>query len=71
MSDTVAGAVEQVAAPKMITPDLWGTQSARSDQARIRDIPASCVCSWEWGPPLYRWLRIGKAPACPWHGGGQ
>jgi hypothetical protein len=45
----------------------------RAASARISDVPDSCTCTWSYGPPAYRWKRIGVKEDCPWHtrpGGG-
>jgi hypothetical protein len=39
----------------------------QAEQARISDVPASCTCTWSWGPPSFRWQRIGIKEDCPWH----
>jgi hypothetical protein len=67
MSETVGQAVEQVSAPKMISPDtpaLWGPEH---EFERYRDVPLSCICSWSWGAPAYRWVLLSRKPGCPWH----
>lgn len=43
-----------------MTPDLL----AGLDHS---EIPASCMCTWSWGPPGFRWERIGPKEDCPWH----
>ena len=29
--------------------------------------PETCMCTWSWGPPGFRWERIGIKEDCPWH----
>jgi hypothetical protein len=31
------------------------------------EIPDTCTCTWSWGPPGFRWERIGIKDDCPWH----
>jgi hypothetical protein len=31
------------------------------------EIPDTCTCTWSWGPPGFRWERIGIKEDCPWH----
>jgi hypothetical protein len=31
------------------------------------EIPDACTCTWSWGPPAFRWERIGVKEDCPWH----
>ena len=33
----------------------------------VRDVPRSCLCTWEWVPPLAAWMRIGIRHDCIWH----
>ena len=42
-------------------------EPTREAQAAISDIPESCMCTWTWGPPAWRWVRIGAKEDCPWH----
>ena len=37
----------------------------------ISEIPSSCTCTWSWGPPSFRWERIGPKEDCPWHRAGD
>jgi hypothetical protein len=34
---------------------------------RIRDVPASCTCTWTWQPRDTRWVRRMINHACRWH----
>jgi hypothetical protein len=47
-----------------VTPDLL----AGLDHS---EIPGSCTCTWSWGPPAFRWARIGVKEDCPWHKAGD
>lgn len=35
--------------------------------AIIRDIPAPCVCLWDWDELLQKWVRVSTVPGCPNH----
>jgi hypothetical protein len=35
------------------------------------EIPDTCTCTWSWGPPGFRWKRIGVKEDCPWHKAGD
>jgi hypothetical protein len=35
------------------------------------EIPDACTCTWSWGPPAFRWVRIGVKEDCPWHRAGD
>jgi hypothetical protein len=35
--------------------------------AHIRDVPSSCVCSWEYDPAKHAWRLIASREGCPWH----
>ncbi len=35
------------------------------------EIPSACTCTWSWGPPGFRWVRIGVKEDCPWHRAGD
>jgi hypothetical protein len=48
----------------MVTPDLL----AGLDHS---EVPASCTCTWSWGPPSFRWERTGAKEDCPWHKAGD
>jgi hypothetical protein len=37
------------------------------DRQRIRDVPRTCICTWEWALPVFRWVRAGPVQGCPWH----
>lgn len=37
--------------------------------AKIRDIPVSCLCPWHWDCELGRWVRDRTYWRCTWHGG--
>lgn len=40
----------------------------RRDDARTRDVPASCTCRWSWDGRAGSWKRAGPTPPdCPWH----
>lgn len=56
--------------------DAWLTATdptPMQEVARLRDIPASCICIWEWrrGNGEYRgeaeYRRIRHVPTCAWH----
>jgi hypothetical protein len=47
------------------------TEFSHAEQARISDVPDSCTCTWTYGPPDYRWRRIGVKEDCPWHKAGD
>lgn len=36
----------------------------------VRDIPASCICLWDWDARLEKWAMAARMPGCPWHEGG-
>jgi hypothetical protein len=44
--------------------------SPMQEVARLRDIPASCVCGWEWRRGDVEYRRIVHVPACAWHSVG-
>jgi len=66
MSEIVGQAVEQAAAPKMISPDTFA-----HEWEYYRDCPHSCICTWAWGWRVLRWVLIESKPNCPWHSGGN
>lgn len=35
----------------------------------VRDIPASCICIWDWDAQLVKWQLFEQLPGCPWHEG--
>jgi len=35
--------------------------------ARIRDVPASCTCQWQWAAPVSAWLLAIPDEECGWH----
>ena len=38
------------------------------EDARTRDIPASCTCIWEYSEATgFQWKRIQPRRDCPWH----
>jgi hypothetical protein len=41
------------------------TVPAAHELERIRDIPRTCPCTYEWDEG--RWHRILTLPGCPWH----
>lgn len=47
--------------------ETWGPDTDRTAADQTRDIPSSCTCLWTWGPPEFRWIRIGPKEDCPWH----
>ena len=51
-------------------PELEPIRS-QAGQAAISEIPSSCTCTWTWGPPSFRWERIGAREDCPWHKAGD
>lgn len=36
----------------------------------VRDVPASCICLWEWDARRVKWHIVKLLPGCPWHEGG-
>jgi hypothetical protein len=41
--------------------------SGRQDRQRIRDVPRSCICEWDWARYACRWVRVIPVANCPWH----
>ena len=41
--------------------------SHKAASAQVRDVPASCICWWEYVPQTGSWSRIKAIPGCPWH----
>ena len=39
------------------------------EEARIRDVPASCSCPYIFAAP--RMVRVEADPACAWHSGAR
>ena len=35
----------------------------------VRDVPALCICLWEWVPGRAKWSIVKQLPGCPWHEG--
>jgi hypothetical protein len=35
--------------------------------AYVRDVPRSCLCSWEWDAKRGAWHLLGLHPYCMWH----
>jgi hypothetical protein len=66
MSETVGQAVEQVSAPKMITPEVTRIHPGRIFEY-YRDIPRSCICAWVWRVEERRWALFTVKSECPWH----
>jgi hypothetical protein len=39
--------------------------------ARIRDVPTSCICIWEWNQAKQCFRLKTVKFGCPWHSGGK
>jgi len=44
---------------------------AGAQAMRIRDVPESCICVWEWSVAQARWVLAGQLAGCPWHEDGS
>ena len=45
----------------------WHRDMAAIGRARWRDIPATCMCEWEYRLRTRRYVRVTPARWCPWH----
>lgn len=59
-----------------MTADAMAAPSERTpiernfhESERIRDVPASCICTWAWSRYQIKWLRKWPRFECPWHSG--
>ena len=38
-----------------------------AQRCRIRDVPMSCICHWEYKLSPSRWVHVRRHYSCPWH----
>jgi hypothetical protein len=66
---TVTGAVERIDADLLLPVNA--SSVTLLGMARVRDIPASCICRWLWKVKLRRWELFQMRSGCPWHTPGD